>query len=116
MSSGGSKPANPNGALMRTWSEFKKSEVYDRSARWAEVCRITVGRSDTFSVEHPHAEGTHWSMFMHGFLAAQEAAKEIALSEAQSVDEGEIYIARKIADAIATMNDPKDCPDKKTAE
>lgn len=110
-----SKPANPNGALMREWTFWKSTPDYPRLKGWLERVQTQVkpatdetGELTIVEIRHPYTEGQMWGCFMAGFMAAMGQAAGIADQEAESVDEGEVYIAALIAKRIRAMNEPDD--------
>ena len=57
---------DPDSPLAKAWAEYKETDDFANSKRWAE------------SVEHKHLQGSLWAVFMSGFNAGLNARREAA--------------------------------------
>jgi len=55
-------PVDKDSPLSKAFEEWKKSEDYSNSLKWAVIPE--------------HSEGTLWNAFMRGFLSAEEIKKD----------------------------------------
>lgn len=77
---GASAPCDPNSPLMVAWEQFRKSESFANSRKWAAYPE--------------HVEGSLWNLFMTGFQAAQATVPTPVYKAVERVlDEHSAWIA-----------------------
>lgn len=94
-SSGVSTAADPNSPLMVAWEQFKRSDSFANSRKWAE--------------HDQHRDGSMWNCFMVGWMAATASERERAVAVVNAARNEEIDTdLRSIRSAIGSGYIPKE--------
>lgn len=74
---GAQRPLPDNCNLMRAWNAHQATDDFANTVRWAQAIRVDWRPGCSITVEYPHQQGSHWSLFSAGYAAAQRDAAKL---------------------------------------